>query len=141
MNILQTSCHRGAGVTTSIHDVLAIVVLGLVQQRLDTRLCEAPGSRVERLLLCPDNGLGIGVHVQVLLQLLPREGVQLLNAGEGHVVNLVLGTVLVQAGPHLTCAEDDSVNLLGSLDSTSLVLRVRNDPLESSVGAGEVLNV
>lgn len=139
--VLQASCHRGRGVTTSIHDVLAIVVLGLVEQSLDSRLCEAPGSGVKRLLLCPDNSLGIGIHVKVLLQLLPREGVQLLDTSQGHVVNLVLFAILVQAGPNLTSAKNNSVNLLRSLDSSSLVLRVGDDPLELSVGASEILNV
>jgi hypothetical protein len=73
--------------------------------------------------------------------LLPREGVQLLDTSQGHVVNLVLFAILVQAGPNLTSAENDSVNLLRSLDSSSLVLRVGDDPLELSVGASEFLNV
>jgi hypothetical protein len=139
--VLQASCHRGRGVTTSIHDVLAIVVLGLVQQSLDSRLCEAPGSGVKRLFLGPDNSLGIGIHVEVLLELLPREGVQLLDTSQCHVVNLVVFAVLVQAGPNLTGAKNDSINLFRSLDSSSLVLRIGDNPLESSVGASEFLNI
>ena len=39
---LETSGDTGAGVSTSIKNVSSVVVLGLVQQRLDTGLCERP---------------------------------------------------------------------------------------------------
>lgn len=39
---LETSGDTGAGVSTSIENVSSVVVLGLVQQRLDTGLCEGP---------------------------------------------------------------------------------------------------
>lgn len=141
MHRLQTSGNGSAGVTASIHDVLAVVVLGVVEQSLDTGLSEAPGTGVKRLLLAPDNGLGVGVLVKVLLQLLPREGVQLLNTGKGNVVDLVVGTVLVQSSPDLTRAQNDTLNLLRSLDSASLVLGIGDDPLEAGIGTAEVLNV
>ena len=134
MRVLQARRDRRANVTAGVHDVLAIVVLGVVEQRLDARLRKAPGTGVQRLLLAPDDGLGIGVLVEVLLELLPREGVQLLNASDGDVVDFVVGPVLVQRGPDLTRAQDDAVNLLGRLDGALLVLRVRNDPLELSLG-------
>ena len=140
MDVLQASGNRGTGVTAGVHDVFAVVVLGLVEQGLNTRLREAPGTGVERLLLCPNDRLGVGIHVEVLFQLLPGEGVQLLNAGKGNVVDLVLGTVLVQSGPDLTRAENDAVDLLGGLDSASLVLRVGDDPLEASVFTAKVFN-
>jgi hypothetical protein len=121
--------------------MFAVVVLGLVEQGLDTGLHEAPGTGVERLLLCPNDGLGVRVHVEVLLQLLPREGVQLLNASKGYVVDLVIGTVLVKSGPNLTGADNNTVNLLRSLDSASLVFRIGDDPLEASVLTAKVFNV
>jgi hypothetical protein len=39
---LETSGDTGAGVSTSIENVSSVVVLGLVQQSLDTGLCEGP---------------------------------------------------------------------------------------------------
>jgi hypothetical protein len=121
--------------------VLTVVVVSVVEQGLNARLSEAPGTSVERLLLSPDDGLGVGVLVKVLLELLPGEGVQLLNAGEGDVVDVVLGTVLVESSPDLTTAENDSVNLLTRLENASLVLRVGDDPLEASVLPSELLDV
>lgn len=141
MDVLQASGDGRAGVAAGVHDVFAVVVLGLVEQGLDARLHEAPGTGVERLLLCPNDGLGVGVHVEVLLQLLPGEGVHLLNAGKGNVVELVVGAVLVQGSPDLTSAENNALNLLGSLDRAGLVLRVGDDPLEASVLAAKLLNV
>lgn len=141
MDLLQACRHRRARVAAGIHDVLAVVVLGLVEQRLDAWLREAPRAGVERLLLRPDNCLCIGVHVQVFLELLPGEGVQLLEAGECDVVNLVVGTILVQASPDLPGAQDDAVNPLGRLDAARLVLRVGDDPLEARVLAGKILNI
>lgn len=138
---LEASGHRRAGVAAGVHDVLAVVVLSLIEQSLNARLGEAPGTGVEGLLLGPDNGLGVRVHVKVLLELLPGEGVQLLKASDGDVVDVVLGTVLVQGSPNLTRAQNDSVNLLRSLDRAGLVLGVGDDPLEASVGTSEVLNI
>lgn len=141
VNLLETGGDRGAGVSASVHDVLASVVLSVVEQSLNAGLGEAPSTGVKRLLLAPDNCLGVGVHVEVLLKLLPREGVQLLNASEGNIVDLVLGSVLVKSGPDLTSAENDTLNLVRRLDSTSLMLRIGDDPLEASILASELLDV
>lgn len=141
MNRLETSGHRGTGVATGVHDVFSVVVLSVIEQGLDTRLGEAPGTGVERLLLGPDDGLGVGVLVEVLLELLPGEGVQLLKAGDGNVVEVVVGAVLVKGGVDLTGAEDDTLNLVVRLDVASLVLGVGDDPLEASVLTRELLNV
>lgn len=139
MRRLKTSGHRGAGVTAGVHDVLAVVMLSLVEESLEAGLSETPGTGVQRLLLGPDNGLGVGVLVKVLLELLPWEGVKLLNAGDGDVVDLLLGTVLVQSGVDLTSAENDTINLLVRLDVAGLMRRVGDDPLELRV-PGELLN-
>jgi hypothetical protein len=121
--------------------VLAVVILGLVEQSLDTGLREAPGTSVQRLLLAPDDGLGVGVLVQVLAELLPGEGVELLDTGERDVVDLVVSTVLVQGGVDLSSTQNDTLNLLGLLDVASLMLGISNQGAEASLGAGEVLNV
>jgi hypothetical protein len=141
VDVLETSGDRGTGVSASVHNVLASVVLSVVEQSLDTGLSEAPGTSVERLLLAPDDGLGVRVLVEVLLELLPREGVQLLNAGESDVVNVVVRSVLVKGSPDLASAENNTLNLVRRLDSTSLMLRVRNNPLESGVLASKSLDV
>lgn len=116
--------------------MLAVVVLCLVEQRLDTRLGVAPGTRVQRLLLGPDDRLGVGVQVEVLAQLFPGEGVELFDAGDGDVVDVVVGAVLVQGGVDLPRAEDDAVDLVVRLDGAGLVRRVGDNPLELRV-AGE----
>lgn len=46
MRGLQTGRHRRRRVAASVHDVLPVVVLGVVQQGLDTRLGERPGASV-----------------------------------------------------------------------------------------------
>lgn len=141
VDMFQTSSNRRAGATASVHDVFAVVILGLVEQSLDAGLGEAPGTGVEGLLLGPDDGLRVGVHVEVLLQLLPREGVQLFDTGKGNIVNLVVSTVLVQSSPDLTSAENDTVNFLRRLDGASLVLRIGDNPLETSILCSEFLEV
>lgn len=91
---LVTSGDRCTGATASVHDVLAIVMLGVIEQSLQARLDETPSTSIQGLLLAVDDGLSVGVLVEVLLQLLPGEGVQLLNAGKRDVVDLVIGAVL-----------------------------------------------
>lgn len=135
---LDTSGHRGAWGTTSVEDVAAVVVLRLVQEGLDTRLDEAPGTGVERLLLGPHDVLGVRVAVKVLLELSPWEGVELLNTGDGGVADAVGLTVLDQSGVHLTSADNHPLNLLRRVDSPRSVGRVRDDPLEVRV-ASELL--
>lgn len=137
---LLASSDRSARSTTSVHDVLAVMVLGVVEQSLKARLGIRPGTSVEGLLLGPDNGLGVGVLVEVLTELLPREGVELLDTSEGDVVDLVVLAVLEESGIDLTSAENDTLNLLGGLDLTSLVSRVGEDPTEVSV-VSELLDV
>ena len=116
------------------------MVLSLVEQCLDTRLREAPGARVERLLLAPDDRLGVGILVQVLAELLPRERVELLDARESNIVYLVVGAVLVQGGVNLARAENDTVYLLRCLYSARLVLWISDQRTEASIRAREVLD-
>lgn len=140
MRGLETRGDGRAGATAGVHDMFPVVVLGVVQQGLDTRLGEAPCAGVEGLLLAPDDGLSVGVLVEVLLELLPREGVKLLDAREGDVIDLLLGAVLVQSGVHLSGAEDDAVDLIVGLDLAGLVGGVGDDPVELRV-TGELVNV
>lgn len=131
---LQSSSHTCAGVTTSIHDVLTVVVLGLVQKGLQAGLRERPGTGVKRLFLAPHDSLGVGVLVEVLLQLLPGEGVELLNTGDGSSFVALIGAVLVERGVNLAGTQDDAVDRLGVVDAVA-VLWVGNYPLELRVSS------
>lgn len=71
------------------------MVLCLVEQGLYSGLDETPGSGIERLFLTPDDVLGVGVAVKVLLKLLPGEWVQLFDTGDGGVGDVVVGTVFL----------------------------------------------
>jgi hypothetical protein len=62
---LQSRSNRGTRVATSIHDVFPVMVLRVVQESLDAWLCETPCTSIQRLFLAPDNGLCIGVAVEI----------------------------------------------------------------------------
>jgi hypothetical protein len=136
---LETGCDGGAWGPTSVEDVATVVVLSLVQQGLNTGLGVAPSTGVQRLFLSPDNVLGVRVAVQVLLQLSPREGVQLLNTGDGSVADTIGLTMLDQGSIDLTSAQNDALDLLGLVNGAT-VGRVRDDPPEVRV-TGEFLNI
>lgn len=106
-------------------------MLGSVQQCLDTWLYETPGTGVKWFFLTPDDGLGVGVCVEVIAELSPWEGVELFDTGDGGCLALVAEgvTVFVECGIDLTCAEDHTVNLFRLSDGLA-VLWVRDDPLE-----------
>lgn len=129
---LETGGNRCARGTTGVEDVAAVVVLGSVEQSLDAGLGKAPGTGVQRLLLSPDDVLGVGVAVEVLLELSPGEGVQLLDTGDGGVADVVGFTVLDQGGVHLTRAENHTLDLLGLVNGGA-VSGVGDDPLEVRV--------
>jgi hypothetical protein len=88
--------------------------------------------------LTPNDGLGVGIHVEIFFQLLPREGIQLLDAGNGCALEVVVGAVLVQSCVDLAGTEDDALDLLGFVDGFA-VLGVGDDPFELRV-AGKFLN-
>lgn len=129
---LQTGGNRGGRSAAGVQDVAAIVVLGSVQQSLNARLGVRPGTGVQRLLLAPDDVLGVGVAVQVFLQLSPWEGVQLLHAGDGSVADALSLTVLDKGGVDLARADDHTLNLLGGVDGGA-VGGIGDDPLEVRV--------
>lgn len=132
VNGLETGSDRSTRSTAGVQDVATVVVLSSVQQGLNTGLGVRPGAGVKRLLLGPDDVLGIGVAVKVLLELAPGEGVELLNTGDGGVANAVGLTVLDKSGVDLTRAEDDTLNLLGLIDGHA-VGGVRDNALEVRV--------
>jgi hypothetical protein len=66
--------------------------------------------------LTPDDVLGIWIHVQVLLQLLPGERIQLLNTRDGGVTDFLGCAMLMQCSVDLTSAEDDSLNVFGFIN-------------------------
>jgi hypothetical protein len=64
----ETSRHTRRWISSGIHDVLAVMMLGVVEQCLNSWLGETPCACVERLFLTPDDSLGIGVVVKIPLQ-------------------------------------------------------------------------
>lgn len=67
--------------------------------------------------------------------MLPGEGVQLLDARDGRVGDVILGAVLVQCDVDLTGTEDDALDFFGLGDGFA-VLFFGDDPFELGV-AGE----
>ena len=118
--------------------MLPIMMLRLIQQGLDAGLGETPGAGIERLFLAPDDVLGVGVHVEVLPELGPGEGVELLDAGDGRVFVFLVGAVLVQGDVDLAGAEDDALDFFRGGDGL-VVFGVGDDPLEVGF-AGEVVD-
>lgn len=139
MSGFQTSGHRRRRIASCVHHVASVVVLSLVQECLNTWLDEAPGASIQGFFLTPNDGLGVLVCVQVLLKERPWEGVELLDTGDGRVLDALLATVLVQSGVHLAGAQDDSFNLVRLTDRLA-VFWIRNDPLEVRI-ARKVLNI
>lgn len=129
---LQSCCHTGAWVPTSIQHVSAVMVLCLVEQCLDSRLGEAPGTGVERLFLTPDDVLGVRVHVEVRFQLSPWERIELLDTGDCSRLELLTGAMLVYGDIGLTGAENDALNLVWFFDRLAM-FRIWDDPLEMGI--------
>jgi len=149
MRSLQTRCHTSTRRSSSIHDVLPVMMFRVVQQRLDSRLHETPRSSIQWLFLRPHNRLRVGVHVEVVLEVLPWEWVELLDTRDGGRGDFVGGAVLVDGGVGLASTDDDALDLFGSVNGVCLgalcdfwrfVGRVGNDPSEVGV-AGEVFDV
>jgi hypothetical protein len=130
VRVLKTSSDRGAGVTSSIHDVPPVVVLGLVEKSLNPRLGETPCTSVERLLLTPNDVLGVGVRVEVLLQLLPWEGVELFNTGDRDILQATRLALLDKRSIDLTSAKNDAVDLVMRSNFAASMSWVLDDPLE-----------
>ena len=129
MTRLQTRGYTSAWVSASVHNMLSIVMLGVVQESLNSGLNERPGTSVKRLLLTPNNGLGVGVFVKILLQQLPWEWIELFNTGDGGVLDVVIGAVFLEGSVDLTGTENNTVNCIVVVDS-SAVLWILNNPSE-----------
>jgi hypothetical protein len=112
--------------------MLTIMMLSLIKQCLNSRLSERPSAGIEGFFLTPDDGFGVRVLVEILLKLLPGEGIELLDTGDGRVFDALIGTVLVESSINLSSAKDDTVNLVGVVDGVT-VLWVRDDPLELGI--------
>ena len=89
--------------------------------------------------MTPYDGLGVRVHIQILLELLPWEGVELLNASDCGSVKLLTSAMLVKGSINLTGAEDYAFNLCRFFDGLAM-LRIWDDPLKMRF-ASKVLNV
>ena len=135
---LQTRGYTSAWVSAGVHNMLTVVVLSVVQQGLNSWLNERPGTSVKGLLLTPNDGLGIGVLVEILLQQLPWERIELFDTGNGGVLDVVVGAVLLERSVNLTGTEDNAIDCLWLVDGGT-VLWVFNNPFELRI-TGEVLN-
>lgn len=129
MTTLQPSRDTGTRISSCIHDMLAIMELGVIQQRLDTRLREAPRAGIQGLFLTPDDCLGVLVGVEVVAQLRPGERVELFDASDGRVLDFVGFDVFAEGGVDLTRAEDHTIDVGGFVDGLA-VFGIRDDPFE-----------
>lgn len=71
MTCLQARRDARARVSARIHDMFPIMILGLIEKRFNSWLGEAPCTRIQRLFLAPDDGLGVGIHIEILAELGP----------------------------------------------------------------------
>ena len=136
----QARGNAGTRISASIHNVSPIVMLCLIQQRLNTRLHETPRSRIQRLLLTPHDRLRVRVLVEIVSQLCPWEGIELFDACDSGVFLAFGFAMFDKGGVDLTGAHDDAFNLVVGLDGAGFVRRVGDDPLEVGV-AGHVFDV
>jgi len=118
--------------------MFSVVVFCLVQQRFNSWLSETPSTSVQGLFLAPNDGLGVGVFVEVIFELSPWEWIQLFNTGDGGWGDVVVGTVFVESGVDLTGAKDYAVDLLWRIDGFAM-LGIFDNPLEAAV-IGEFFN-
>lgn len=114
------------------------MVFGVVQEGFNARLSKAPCSGIQWLLLTPNDRLCVGIHVEILLEQLPGEGVELLDASDGCVLVTLVGTMFVKSGVDLTSAENDAIDFIWFGDGVAM-LRVGDNPLELRF-ASELLN-
>jgi len=138
MACFQSSCDTCARVSSRIHHVFSIVVFGVVQEGFNARLSKAPCSRIQWLLLTPNDRLCVWIHVEILLEQLPGEGVELLDASDGCVLVALVGAIFVEGGVDLTSAENDAIDFIWFGDGVAM-LRVGDNPLELRF-ASELLN-
>lgn len=138
MTRLQARGYTSAWVSAGVHNMLAIMVLSVVQQSLDSGLNERPSTGIKRLLLTPNNGLGVGVLVKILLQQLPWEWIELFNTGNGCTLDLIVGAVLVERSVDLSSTENNAVDRIWFIDGGA-VLWVFDNPFKLRI-TSEILD-
>ena len=92
-------------------------------------LNEEPGALVLRLVLTPHQIGGIGILFELGAKSLVREGVELLDAHDGHIVGTLVLALFDQVEVDLARADDDAFDLLG-LDLPGLA----DDGLKAAFG-------
>ena len=135
----QSRCCTCAWIPSSVHDVPPVVMLGLVQQRLDPRLYEHPCTRIEWLLLTPHDVLGVWIRIEILLELGPREWIQLLDPCDSGILNALRFSVLDEGSVDLSRAQNNALDLVMRCNRLA-VFGFWDDPLEVSI-LSEVLDV
>jgi hypothetical protein len=138
MTCFQSGGDASAGISSGIHHMFPVVVFGVVQEGFDARLGKAPCSGIQRLLLTPNNRLGVGIHVEILLERLPRERIQLFDTRDCCVLVATVGAVFVESSIDLTSAENNAINFIWFGDGLAM-LGIWDDPLELRF-AGELFN-
>lgn len=108
MASLETSSNASARIPSCILNIFARVMLCIADDGIQSWLYKAPATGVKRLLLGPDDFVQIGVFVQLITELRPREGVQLLNANDSDIINLVSFAVFDKRGVYLTRANQET---------------------------------
>lgn len=93
MASLETSSNTSTGVSSGVLDVFVRVVLGVTDDGIQSRLYKAPGTGIKWLLLGPNDLFQVGVFVQLITELCPREGMQLLNTNNGSIIDFVSFTM------------------------------------------------
>ena len=130
MTRLQPRRHARTWISASIHTMPSVMMLRMVQQRLNSWLHETPRPSIERLLLTPHDRLRVGVLIEVVTELRPWEGIHLLDARDRDIFATFGFAVFDDGGVDLACAHDDAINAVMRVDGAGFVGRVGNDPLE-----------
>lgn len=74
MASLEASSNAGTRIPSCILNIFCRVVLGIADDGIQSRLYKAPATGIKRLLLSPNDFLHVGIFVQLVAELCPREG-------------------------------------------------------------------
>jgi len=105
MSCLHSSRNAGAWGSTSVLDMLCTVVFSLTEDSFQSGLHKGPGTCIERLFLCPNDLLKIGVFLKLVTNMGPREGVELLDTSDSNIVDSAGGTLLHKGSINLARTE------------------------------------
>ena len=117
----------------------ASMLTSRIEDSLQPRPRERPRTIVESLLLAPDDIRRAGILLQDVVDFLPREWMQLLNACNRGIRDILRLAVFVQCEIYLTAAVDDSFDA-GSVECRVSVAWIRDDRMELGL-ADKVLDV